>query len=229
MLCLLQQDELFVLAKGLLALHRLLSLAWVARWVVRRLQPPGMAPFLGMYTALVFQMQGALMLLCLPFLYCVKHDMVAACVAVIFVFNAGMEMVAEIALHQYTTKSITYYLYNQSQFVEYACLRVFGLVCLWSQWAHTGEQWGWTEYLLVNALLAAHFVYSIALLVVRFDDTMPQHPSHVASWARLGGPGSASGRNSLGIIRERQDFLSLFFLFCSVVILLAACVRGAWC
>ncbi len=36
------------------------------------------------------------MLLCIPFLYCVKHDMVAAGLVIIFVFNASMEMVAEV-------------------------------------------------------------------------------------------------------------------------------------
>jgi hypothetical protein len=231
-----EPDELFAVARVLMAMHRTVSLAWLARALVRRFRPPGTAPFLGTRTALVFQLQGATMLLALPFLYCVKHDLPLGCLAVVFLFHNLMEMWAEMAVQHLASKSITYYLCNQSQFVEYACLRVFGLVnspffcliifclkkqtnvkvCLWSQWAHVGPHWTWAEFSVVNMLLVAHFVYTLALLVIRFDDTMPQHPAMVASWARLGGPGAASGTNSLGVLRDRLRPIALMLMTLSL-------------
>jgi cytidyltransferase-like protein len=196
-------DELFAIANGLVALQRSVGGRWLMRWAIAKLRLPGMAVFLGTRTALVFQLQGAAMLLCLPFLYCVKHDMPWGCLALIALFHLLMEACGELAAQHLSAKSLTYYLFNQAQFVEYASVRVFGLVCLWSQWTHIGPHWSWPEYLLVNALLVAHFVYTISLLLIRFDDTMPQHPALVASWARVGGPGVASGTNSLGVIRDR--------------------------
>ncbi len=46
-----------MIAQTMMNLHRFLSLSWLARYLVKRLQPPGMAKFLGMHTALVFQVQ----------------------------------------------------------------------------------------------------------------------------------------------------------------------------
>ncbi len=202
-------DELLVVATAANALHRWLGVTWLLRAWIARLQLPGTAVFLGSRTALVFQLQGAGMLLCLPFLYCVKHDMPWGCLAVTWLFHALMEVTSELAAQHRASKAITYYLFNQAQFVEYACVRVFGLVCLWSQWAHIGSHWSWAEYIVVNALLMAHFGYTVSLLLIRLDDTMPQHPALVASWARVGGPGVASGINSLGVIRDRLRPLAL--------------------
>ncbi len=37
-----------------------------------------------------------------------------------------------------------------------------------------GANWGFLEFSFISLLLAAHFLYTLALLIIRFDDTMPQ-------------------------------------------------------
>lgn len=178
-------------------------------WALSSERFPGMVNIMGQRVGLVLALQSGSMLAVLPFAYCVRNHMVWTSMLIVVAFHAWLQCCQVVANHHRQSKAITYFVYNHSTFVDYVCIRVFSLLCLLTLWSHLPASWSWSDIALVDALLLAYFGYALSLLVLRIDDTMPQHPATVASWARIGGPGVASGTGHLGILRERLRPISL--------------------
>ena len=208
------EETLFYLVSLWQRLHYIVA-EYPVIWMLQRnvIQSlPGKVNVYGSDIALVFLLQGACNALALPLLFSMKHGFYFVSVLIIMSYHYALQTCQVLSNHHIQTKAINYYLFNLSQFVHYVCLRIFGLTTLWMVWSISNmHKWSWSDYFLVNVLLICYFFYGISLLLIRIDDTMPHHPATVASWARIGGPGVASGVSTWGIIRERLQPFALVF------------------
>lgn len=208
-----ETDAWFAFVNALQSLHLALGM-WPVTTLLKPYYErlPGTIKIVGMPTCTVHMLQGATLLLSNAFLFFMKRDMPWACVVFVGLFNYAQQAILVIANHHRSSKSITYAQFNTAHFYDYVCTRIFELVCLWALWAHWRTDWSWNDSFVLNCMLVAYFAYAIALLLVRIDDTLPQHPSLLASWARVGGPGVASGKSTLGVLRDRMQGLPLVFI-----------------